>query len=166
MPSWQNRKIVTENGKTVITAIAFVFPPSELWRKKGATMGYRTEDEEGRRCLECGNEIVYGRADRKFCCELCKNRFNNRKNNYIRAMRARVLGAINRNYSILDGLIMNGVTAIPMIDLKQMGFDPDYVTSYSKVRRHDEFRCFDIRFRIVASEVVGISRVRPCGSGQ
>jgi len=29
------------------------------------------------RCIQCGNEIVSGRPDRKFCCDKCKNVWQN-----------------------------------------------------------------------------------------
>lgn len=111
------------------------------------------------RCLECGDRIEYGRQDKKFCCDTCKNRWNNRKARRSRTARMKVLSALDRNYRILDRLLKTDCTSISVAELRQMGFNFDYVTSYHKVRRHDEFACFDILFVVMSVNVISISRI-------
>ena len=53
------------------------------------------------RCLECGDKISYGRSDKKFCCEDCKNRHHNHKVRSSRSVKRRVVSALERNYDIL-----------------------------------------------------------------
>ena len=48
-----------------------------------------------------------------------------------------------------------------LVELKHLGFDTDYVTSYRKIRRHDEFCCFDIRFILTPTRICSVSRI-PC----
>lgn len=123
-------------------------------------MNYKYNDREHKAtCLECGDEFEYGRNGRKFCCISCKNRYNNRRTQYSKAMRVKVMNVLGRNYEILDRLVKTGVTKIPVVELKQLGFNPDYVTSYSKVRRHDVFSCFDISFTLMASMATRIMRI-------
>ena len=49
-------------------------------------------------CLECGDRIEYGRQDKKFCCEECKNRYHNRQARRSRVFRLRVMSALEKNY--------------------------------------------------------------------
>ena len=120
-------------------------------------MEYDSGTKRGR-CLECGGRIRYGRNDKKFCCETCKNRYNNRRARSSRGVKVRVLSALEKNYGILDRVLKQGVVSISAAELRQQGFNFDYVTSYHKVRRHDEFSCFDISFTVVADMVISINR--------
>lgn len=120
-------------------------------------------DEKSRTaiCLECGDSIVYGRQDKKFCCETCKNRYNNRKTRRIRAMKSKIMSALEKNYRILEDLLKMNATEVSVQQLRQLGFNFDYVTSYHKVRRHDEYCCFDICITVMSARVMSISRVFP-----
>ncbi|MDE6872617.1 MAG: hypothetical protein K2J62_10930 [Bacteroidales bacterium] len=120
-------------------------------------MGY-DDNHEASRCLECGDSIKYGRQDRKFCCDTCKNRFNNRRTKDVRTIKTRILHILDRNHSILARLIRLNVTSLTVGELRQLGFDFDYVTSYHKTRRHDEYGCFDINVVIMSSKVISITR--------
>ena len=120
-------------------------------------MGYELEKERTR-CLECGDELGYGRPDRKFCSRQCKNRYHNRNTHSRRNFQLRVLNAVNRNYGILERLLKAGVKTIDNGDLSQLGFNPSYVTSYHRVRGHNEFRCFDIKYFASDSRIFGIER--------
>lgn len=108
-------------------------------------------------CLECGR-AVYGRKDKKFCSEGCKNRWHNRKMHVYNKLRLKTLNALDRNYGILSRLLREGVRFIDRADLAQLGFRPDCVTSHCRVRGHDEYRCFDIKYILTASRVRMIER--------
>ena len=127
--------------------------------EKPKTMGYKTnENEETPRCLECGDTLNYGRSDRKFCGAKCKNAYHNRRTHDIRAVHYKVVGCINRNYEILDKLVKLGISSIDIPDVVQMGFSPDYSTSYHKVRTHDEFRCYEIKYFMTQNRLFNICR--------
>lgn len=115
--------------------------------------------EERSRCLECGDTIEYGRAGKKFCCENCKNRYNNRRVRNTRISRMRVMTSLDKNYRILERLLRMGVTTMDVSYMKQLGFSFDSVTSYHKVRKRDEFCCFDISFVVTETKVTSITRV-------
>lgn len=119
------------------------------------------EDTTGR-CLECGDPITYGRSDRKFCSGRCKNRYNYRKGGRLKGLRRKTIGAINRNYEILESLIARGVTRIDIPDLGQLGYNFNCITSYHKVRNHNEYRCYDIKYCMSGSSVFKLERsLRP-----
>lgn len=129
---------------------------------KDDAMRYNTEEEhKAVACLECGDEIKYGRPDKKFCCESCKNKYNNRKSRNSRVTKLKVINSLERNHGILDRMLKLGMDSMDLVELKHLGFDTDYVTSYRKIRRHDEFCCFDIRFILTPTRICSVSRI-PC----
>lgn len=112
-------------------------------------------------CLECGDEIEYGRQDRKFCCNACKNKYHNRKLRDTRYAKTRILNTLEKNYSILERILKQDHVDLSISELKYMGFNFDYLTSYQKTRRHDEYGCFDIHFTVMSSKIISIGRVKP-----
>ncbi len=121
-------------------------------------MGYKEEDKEGKRCLECGDVLPYGRKDMRFCSPSCKNKWHYQKEGNLKGLRMRTIGAIDRNYSILAELLESGVTSIDIPDLAQLGYNFDCITSYHKVRNHDEYRCYDIKYYMSRSRIFKIER--------
>ena len=59
-------------------------------------------------CLECGDRIRYGRADKKFCCDECKNRHHNHKSRSGRFIKRKVLSILEKNYEILERYVKAG----------------------------------------------------------
>lgn len=111
-------------------------------------------------CLECGDKIKYGRTDKKFCSEDCKNRHHNKQSKGSRAFRRKVLGQIDRNYEILDSLVLAGIDAIDTTDILALGFVPDMFTSFRRLRSHFEYCCFDIKYIMTPSRISSISKIR------
>ena len=116
------------------------------------------EDNAGRKCLECGDVLPYGRSDMKFCSDSCKSKWHYARNGNLKGLRLRTIGALDRNHEILESLLEKGVTSIDIPDLAQMGYNFDCVTSYHKVRNHDEYRCFDIKYHMSESRVFKLGR--------
>ena len=83
---------------------------------------------EERQCLECG-DAMYGRIDKKFCSDQCRNTFNNRQNsdsnNYVR----NVHNLLRRNRRILEELNPDGKSKTTRNKLTEKGFDFNYHTS-------------------------------------
>lgn len=119
----------------------------------------RQPDNGGTACLECGDIIVYGRADKKFCCEACKNRYHNRLAGYARNYRRKVNSALDRNHFILDSLRRTSMKHIRMDDLKRMGLRPEYFTSYTRTSANEIFMCYDIRYYVRNGIVTSIVKV-------
>lgn len=106
------------------------------------------------RCLQCGKEILYGRADRKFCCNDCKNQYHNRRRYPLREeMESSVLRRINLNHDILERLYKMGVNTIDHVALAQLGFDARFVTSVCRVGRHDVYAIFDLQYEMTPSRL-------------
>jgi len=80
-----------------------------------------------RTCLECG-EPLKGRADQKFCNDLCRNAYNNKKlgrsSNYMR----RINRILKMNHLVLKELNPNDKTTTYRTALEKQGFDFKYYT--------------------------------------
>ena len=127
-------------------------------------MNYEKEDKRGR-CLECGDVLPYGsRTDMKFCSVSCKSRWHYTNGSRLKGLRLKTIGALDRNHEILETLLSKGISSMDIQDLVQMGFNINCVTSYHKVRRHDEYRCFDIKYIQTPSRITGIEKVKSISS--
>lgn len=122
-------------------------------------MDYKDSEDRITKCLECGDEIGYGRPDRKFCCPTCKNKYNNRRSQGSRLMKLKVINALNHNHEILSRLLKAGMTEIYILDAKRLGFSFEYVTSFRKVRSYAEFCCFDIKYRLTPTRLTSIYKM-------
>lgn len=111
-------------------------------------------------CLECGDEIKYGRSDRKFCCDACKNKWHNRQSHYSRLLRQKVDSALEKNYIILEALSKTTLRNIPFFDMEQMGFARNVFTSYRKSRDREIYMCYDLQYSVSRGRVASISRVK------
>lgn len=110
-------------------------------------------------CLECGHKIKYGRSDKKFCCDTCRSKYNNSQVRAARAYKRRVMRALEGNYDILDRLHGSGITSMDLFELVNLGFVLDMVTSHRKVRHHDEYACFDIKYIMTPTRISGITKI-------
>ncbi|HYC83876.1 MAG TPA: hypothetical protein VEB86_01585 [Chryseosolibacter sp.] len=89
-------------------------------------------------CLECLAPLK-GRADKKFCCDLCRtahnNRLNSRRNNYMK----NVNNILRRNRRILTELNAEGRKRVSIEKLKARGFNFNYYTNKSRTRAGGEY---------------------------
>lgn len=112
-----------------------------------------------RKCLECHDQLR-GRADQKFCNDLCRSAFNNRQlvdsNKVIRTIN-RIL---KKNYFILAALIPDGKTAIHMSDLQKKGYRFDHFTcTYPTRNNRIYFFCYDLGYcELENSKVILVRR--------
>lgn len=84
--------------------------------------------EDKRKCPECGDP-VYGRSDKKFCTDQCRNSYNNKhvgySNNHVR----QVNSTLRKNRQILKELNPTGKTRVHLSQLQKRGFDFTYHTN-------------------------------------
>lgn len=79
-------------------------------------------------CLEC-QDPIFGRADKKFCSDACRNAYNNRMNKRKDAEVLRINGILKKNYQILNTLTLKeGKTVCKKEDLISKGYDFLYHT--------------------------------------
>ena len=124
-------------------------------------MEYAKREKKMALCLECGDKIRYGRTDKKFCCDDCRTRHNNKMAKVGRAYRRKIMARLTKNYMILEQLIKTGTKSADVMDLIAAGFAPDIVTGFHKNRfKSDEYCCFDIKYRMTDSRVHSISKIQ------
>jgi len=100
-----------------------------------------------RKCLECGVSI-YGRPDKKFCCDGCRNAHHNK----VHAESGRVIRKISRilkkNRRILAQLNPKGKCEVYRDQLLRADFDFRYFTSYCEVSEDVTYYfCYDQGYR-------------------
>jgi F0F1-type ATP synthase delta subunit len=98
---------------------------------------------EERRCLECG-EPLRGRADQKYCNDLCRNAYNNKKlsgsSNFIR----KINRILKKNHAILEELNPEDKTTTLKSILEKKGFNFEYFTNtYTTQAGRVYYFCYD-----------------------
>jgi hypothetical protein len=91
---------------------------------------------EERKCLECG-EPVYGRVDKKFCSDQCRNTYNNRLNGVANKYIRKVNYVLRKNRRIMEELLNNAdkdAIKVHRNKLTDRGFSFDYYTNVYKTK--------------------------------
>ncbi|MCB0431209.1 MAG: hypothetical protein H6585_01190 [Flavobacteriales bacterium] len=109
-------------------------------------------------CLECG-EPFSGRSDKKYCCDACRNLYNNRvnlqENRYVR----KINGILARNRRILAALHDLPNARLYRSDLLRCGLEPAYFTGYSQNEDGTFlYRCYEYTYVIDKDREVHIGK--------
>lgn len=103
-------------------------------------------------CLECEEKIT-GREDKKFCCDGCRNAYNNRANKDTTNFMRTVNNRLRRNYRILNELNSAGKARIAKSKLTGKGFDFEFFTNVRETRTGIVyFFLYDQGYRPVSDE--------------
>ena len=86
------------------------------------------DNMENKTCLECG-KVIYGRIDKKFCDDQCRNTFNNRRHASTNQHVRHVHHILRKNRRILQELNPTGKGRTTQNRLIQRGFNFSYHTS-------------------------------------
>lgn len=81
-----------------------------------------------RPCPICGDQI-FGRVDKKFCSDQCRNTYNNERYSIKNSYMQKVNRLLKKNYTILTALNLNGKMKVKRSKLLQEGFDFSLFTS-------------------------------------
>ncbi len=98
---------------------------------------------EKRTCAECG-EAFHGRADKKFCSDMCRNAFNNKlngtSNNYIR----NINNILRRNRRIMEELVPAETAKVSQQKLADKGFNFGYYTNIVTTKEGKQYKfCYE-----------------------
>ena len=111
------------------------------------------------KCKECGEQL-FGRIDKKFCNEGCRNAFHNRKSRENYLSLRKVDAVLKKNYKLLKELHDNKIVQLSKERLVQMGFNFSYHTSSRKVPELGKcYYCYDFAYFCSKREVVIISLI-------
>ncbi len=84
-------------------------------------------------CLECGTRL-YGRVDKKFCNDQCRNNYNNKQNRDETGFVKAVNRKLRKNRRILKELNPNGKAKVKRKQLESRSFDFKYFTNVYKTK--------------------------------
>jgi hypothetical protein len=94
-------------------------------------------------CLDCG-ETLTGRADKKFCNDICRNNYNNRLNSETTNLVRRINAILRKNRRILEELIPKDKTMVHRNKLAEKGFNFNYITSIYTTKKGAVYRfCYE-----------------------
>ena len=120
---------------------------------------YENHDEEGARCLECG-EPVYGRTDKKFCNNNCRNRYHSHLRYAPVKAQNDTMHILSHNYAVLQTVYLLKGGSCPRSTLDEMGFKSEYVTQQVyKKGKHLEYRCFDFVYNLSENKLFNLRRI-------
>lgn len=113
---------------------------------------------EERICLECGVRLM-GRADKKFCSDMCRNIYNNRltafSNNTIRTIN----NILKKNRRILNILCPEDKSKVVRKTLAIKGFDFNHFTHLRKTLKGSVYHfIYDMGYLELENEFILIVR--------
>ncbi len=114
---------------------------------------------EEKYCLDC-NQILHGRADKKFCNDQCRNNYNNQLNSDSYNMVRNINNILKRNRRILEELNPAGKNKTTLKKLSAKGFNFDYITSVYQTQTGKKYNfCYDYGYlRLDGDEVLLVKR--------
>lgn len=89
-------------------------------------------------CLEC-DEKLFGRVDKKFCNDACRNSFNNKINKDSNNLMRNINNQLRKNYRILSKCNTDNKTKVSKQTLQQKGFDFQLITSLYKTKNGNHY---------------------------
>ncbi|MEO9966221.1 MAG: hypothetical protein ABJF11_10555 [Reichenbachiella sp.] len=96
-----------------------------------------------RLCPEC-DRPVYGRTDKKYCSDACRNSANNKANSDVTNMVRNVNNKLRKNRRVLCSLNDSGKSKMHRDKLLKSGFDFDFFTNTYVTKAGNEYKfCYD-----------------------
>lgn len=80
-------------------------------------------------CMQCGQRL-FGRRDKKFCNDFCRNTFNNQLNKENIEVIRITNNKLKKNHKILRNLVETSKLNLTRTELELLGFDLNLVTSF------------------------------------
>lgn len=100
----------------------------------------------GKTCLECGDSLL-GRADKKFCSDLCRNAYNNKLNSDATSLVRNINNVLRKNRRVIGDFINDGITKVNRNKLNESGFNFQYITHQYKTQKGSiYFFCYEFGY--------------------
>lgn len=116
-------------------------------------------NDNERLCIEC-ERLLRGRPDKKFCCDACRNTYNNRQNSdHVNIIR-NINNLLRKNRRLLEEA-MGGEknNKYPRLRLIEAGFSFRYHThQYTNKNGHTYNFCYDYGYLEIGTDLVLIVR--------
>ena len=113
-----------------------------------------SKNDDTRTCPECGRAI-FGRIDKKFCSDACRNSHNNRMYAESSGLVRDVNNILKKNRKILESLNPSGKTTLHKDKLLKNGFDFDYHTNSLTTKAGQCYHfCYDQGYLMLGDDKV------------
>lgn len=147
MSAFHKNSRLINNSKRIMSFINVLkrILPAETIQK-----GFMIEEKS---CLDC-NEIIHGRADKKFCNDQCRNNYNNQRNIDTPLIR-NTNTILRKNRRILEELNPAGKTKVSRKKLLNKGFHFDYVTRLYRTQTNTTYHfCYEYGYLTLNNDEV------------
>lgn len=104
-------------------------------------------------CLECDEPFI-GRADKKFCSDMCRNAFHNRHYGGRNTVIRNTNNILKRNRTILMNLWENRMHEMQPADLEELGFDFRFFTQERSDTRGCWRYCYEYAYTVDEREKI------------
>lgn len=109
-----------------------------------------------RSCLECDTEF-FGRRDKKFCCDQCRNNYNNRLNSDASNFVRNINNTLRKNRRILAELNPTGKTKLHRDKLLSKGFNFSYFTNIYTTKAGKVYHfCYDQGYLLLDNDYLAL----------
>lgn len=109
-----------------------------------------------KKCPVCSSRFT-GRSDKKFCCDQCRNAFNNKANSIILKEIRKTNKILRSNREILLKYNAKGKENVSLFSLISEGFILTYFTNIHKNEDgEDVFFCYDVGYQLSDNEFVKV----------
>lgn len=109
-------------------------------------------------CLEC-DEPITGRVDKKFCCDQCRNTYNNKLNKDTTNLVRNINNILRKNRRILAEFNPDGKAKVKMSHLESKGFRQKYHTHvYITKTGNEYFFCYEYGYLILEDGFAALVR--------
>lgn len=97
-------------------------------------------------CPECKDTFT-GRVDKKFCCDQCRNSYNNRLNKDANNFCRNINRILKNNRKILENFVKNKKHRTTKEKLLNSGYNFDYMTNVYKTKTGKVYHfCYDFGY--------------------
>ena len=102
-------------------------------------------------CLQC-NQTLFGRKDKKFCNDFCRNSYNNNLNRDKVEIVRNINNRLRRNNRILKTLLEEGSRSVSKLELNLRNFDFNYITNVNDSKNGTIFYVYDAGYQKLDEE--------------
>ena len=103
-------------------------------------------------CMECRDSFK-GRVDKKFCCDQCRNSYNNKLKTASTDYYKTVNSTLRKNYKILEELLPEQTGKASRAKLVQKGFNFNFFTNvYTTQKGSKYYYCYEYGYLPIDNE--------------
>ncbi|WP_313374253.1 hypothetical protein [Chishuiella sp.] len=102
-------------------------------------------------CLQC-HQPLFGRKDKKFCNDLCRNTYNNNLNRDKVEIVRNINNKLRKNNRILKNILEVGSRSVTKNYLNLNNFDFKYITNVNESKHGTVFYVYDVGYQKLDDE--------------